>query len=75
MVKYFNCMHKVYAYLNEPDYMRTGHTFIIYPSIAQNTGRREQWNTDKRIAFSVSPQCDFPDPYHACLTCKLISFQ
>jgi len=25
----------------------------------------------KRIAFSKSLRCDFPIPYHACLTCKL----
>jgi len=29
--------------------------------IAKNTWRTEQWNTNQRIAFSVSPQCDFPN--------------
>ena len=39
--------------------------------IAQMSGRTEQWKTNQRITFSVSLQCDFPNPYHACLTCKL----
>jgi len=38
--------------------------------IAKNTVCTEQWNTNQQIVFSVSPVCDFPNPYHACLTCK-----
>jgi len=39
--------------------------------MAQNTGRIKQWNTNERIAFSVLPQCDFSNQYHACMTWTL----
>jgi len=49
------------------------YSILLYTDecIVQYPCRIEQWNTNQRIAFSVSAQFDFTNPYHACLTCKL----
>ena len=44
------------------------HLLYTHQRIVQNTGGTKQWNTNQQIVFSVSPQCDFPNPYHVCLT-------
>jgi len=46
--------------------------FIIYPSMYCSKYRMYR-AVEYKLAdcISVSPQCDFQNPYHACLTCKL----